>query len=88
MTFAAHFQKHNFKACIEVKLRAARDTDLAALEWWGWYSEHREIIRSAYEQSQRGEGLMLVAESAGSPVGQAGWISRRKLAAKLEFYGQ
>ena len=79
MTFAAHFQEHNFKACIEVKLRAARDTDLAALEWWGWYSEHREIIHSAYEQSQRGEGLMIVAESAGSPVGQA-WLDLKKKA--------
>jgi GNAT superfamily N-acetyltransferase len=62
-----------FMAQVRIRLRSTLESDLPALEWWGWHSEHRNIIRSVFDQSQHGESIMLVADSDGFPVGQL-WI--------------
>jgi len=63
----------DFVAQVKVMLRSVAESDLPALEWWGWHDAHREIIRSVFEQSLRGESVMIVADSGGFPIGQA-WI--------------
>ena len=42
-------------------------------EWFGLFTDHREMILAAYDGQERGEALMLVAETQGFPVGQV-WI--------------
>ena len=78
---APEFEEHQFEAHLKIKLRTAVETDLPALEWWGWYGEHREIIRSVFAEALRGQSLMLVADSGDFPVGQL-WIdlARKKVA--------
>jgi ribosomal protein S18 acetylase RimI-like enzyme len=63
-----------FSVPIEVIIRACRSEDLPALEWFGLFTEHREIIRSTFESQERGEAVMLVADVNGFPVGQV-WIN-------------
>ena len=63
-----------FTVSLEVTIRTCRASDLAGLEWFGMFSEHREIIRSTWEAQERGEALMLVAEVNGFPAGQV-WIN-------------
>jgi ribosomal protein S18 acetylase RimI-like enzyme len=58
---------------LQVTIRTCRRDDLPALEWFGLFTAHRDLIRSAYEGQERGETLMLVAEAQGYPVGQV-WI--------------
>lgn len=58
---------------LPVVLREAREDDVEALEWWGIFTPHREIIQDAWRRHVAGENLMLVAEMNGHPVGQA-WI--------------
>jgi GNAT superfamily N-acetyltransferase len=62
-----------FVTQLRITTRSAMESDLPALEWWGWHSEHRNIIRSVFEQSLHGESIMLVADSGGFPIGQL-WI--------------
>jgi ribosomal protein S18 acetylase RimI-like enzyme len=62
-----------FEVTAEVVLRRARREDLRPLEWFGRYTPHREIIRSAFEAQERGENLMLLAEMNGFPIAQA-WV--------------
>jgi ribosomal protein S18 acetylase RimI-like enzyme len=62
---------------LEVTIRTGREADLPRLEWYGLYTPHREIIRSAWERQQRGENLMLVAAAGNCPIGQA-WIDLAK----------
>jgi ribosomal protein S18 acetylase RimI-like enzyme len=57
----------------EEVIRPCREDDLERLEWFGAFSEHRAIIREAFEMQGRGEALMLVADRDGFPVGQA-WV--------------
>src|SRR5205814_1088355 len=78
---APEFEEHQFEAHLKIKLRTAVEADLPALEWWGWYGEHREIIRSVFAEALRGQSLMLVADSGDFPVGQL-WIdlARKKVA--------
>jgi ribosomal protein S18 acetylase RimI-like enzyme len=66
-----------FDAQLKIILRYAQESDLSALEWWGWHRAHREIIRSVFEQTLHGESLMIVAESSGFPIGQA-WVDLKK----------
>jgi ribosomal protein S18 acetylase RimI-like enzyme len=66
-------QSCEFVAQVRITIRSAQETDLPALEWWGWHSEHRNIIRSVFEQSLHGDSIMLVADSDRFPVGQV-WI--------------
>lgn len=59
-----------FVTQLRITIRGASESDLPSLEWWGWHSEHRNIIRAVFDQSLHGQTIMLVAESAGFPVGQ------------------
>jgi ribosomal protein S18 acetylase RimI-like enzyme len=63
-----------FTVSLRVVIRACREDDLPSLEWYGLFTEHREIIRSTFESQQRGEAVMLVAEAGGFPLGQV-WIN-------------
>jgi ribosomal protein S18 acetylase RimI-like enzyme len=58
---------------LAVTIRRCAEQDLPALEWYGLFSGHREIIRSAYDAQCRGDGQMLVADVNGFPAGQV-WI--------------
>jgi ribosomal protein S18 acetylase RimI-like enzyme len=62
-----------FSVPLEVEIRAATETDLPNLEWYGLYSLHRQIMDTAFEAQGRGEVLMLLAVANGFPIGQA-WI--------------
>ena len=63
-----------FSVPARLEIRLCREADLPQLEWFGMYSEHREIIRSTYESQERGETAMLVADLNGFPAGQV-WIN-------------
>lgn len=62
-----------FTVSLFVTIRLCDEDDLPKLEWFGQFTEHRNIIRRAYERQQRGENVMLVADVRGEPVGQV-WI--------------
>jgi len=63
---------------LPVLIRPCVEADLPALEWFGLFAGHRALIRGVFEQQQRGEALMLVAEVNGAASGQAwGDLSRR-----------
>jgi ribosomal protein S18 acetylase RimI-like enzyme len=66
-----------FKVRLKINLRYAQESDLPALEWWGWHREHREIIRSVFEETLCGDSLMIVADSGGFPIGQA-WLDLKQ----------
>ncbi len=68
---------HRFVVPLEVTIRACRKDDLPRLEWYGMFTPHREIFHSAWERHQRGENLMLVADSGDFPIGQV-WIDLAK----------
>ena len=64
---------------LSVVIRPCVEADLPALEWFGLFESHRELIREVFEHQQRGEALMLVAEVNGAASGQAwGDLSRRQ----------
>lgn len=67
-------QFDEMEVTLRATIRACREDDLPALEWMGLYSRHRKIIREAFEAQERGEGLMLLAVSAGFPIAQV-WMS-------------
>ncbi|HEY0454828.1 MAG TPA: GNAT family N-acetyltransferase [Verrucomicrobiae bacterium] len=67
-----HFPIH-----LHVDIRFCVEDDLHVLEWFGLFTEHREIIQQAFEAQQRGENIMLVAEANTLPVAQA-WIDLLK----------
>lgn len=62
-----------FRVAVEVTIRLAEPRDVDALEWFGMFTQHREIIREAHERQQRGENLMLLAVINDFPIGQI-WI--------------
>lgn len=62
---------------LEVTLRLAREDDLPRLEWFGWFTRHRAIIRRAFDRQRAGGNLMLLAEAGKFPVGQV-WIDVEK----------
>ncbi len=64
------------KVSLDIVLRAGRREDLPAVEWWGWFSAQRDIIHAAFAAQERGDGIFLVAEAGGFPVGQA-WVDLR-----------
>lgn len=66
-----------FRLDLELAIRRTGEADLDRLEWFGLYSEHREIIRAAFERQRLGEVTMLVADLDGFPVGQV-WIDFRR----------
>ncbi|ACI99078.1 GNAT family N-acetyltransferase [Rhodospirillum centenum] len=66
-----------FRLDLELAIRRTGEADLDRLEWFGLYSDHREIIRAAFERQRLGEVAMLVADLDGFPVGQV-WIDFRR----------
>lgn len=73
MVTLASDQLQQFTVSVPVTIRLCRKDDLPALEWFGMFTDHREMILAAYDSQERGEALMLVAETQGFPVGQV-WI--------------
>jgi ribosomal protein S18 acetylase RimI-like enzyme len=67
-----------FAISLNITIRRAREEDLAAMEWYGMFAPHREILRETFAMQQRGEVVMLVAEAKGFPAGQA-WVDLRRL---------
>ena len=63
----------------DVTIRTCREEDLRQLEWCGIFTPQRRTIERAFESHRRGDGIFLVAEEAGAPVGQV-WIDLRKRA--------
>jgi len=69
-----------FTVPVRVAIRRCRQEDLPALEWWGLFAAHRDLIRDVFDRQQCDAGAeMLVAEANGMAAGQA-WIdlSRRE----------
>jgi ribosomal protein S18 acetylase RimI-like enzyme len=65
-----------FKHCslpLHVTIRPCVKNDLPHLEWFGMFTSHRKIIRGTYKAQERGEALMLIAETNCLPAGQL-WI--------------
>jgi ribosomal protein S18 acetylase RimI-like enzyme len=63
-----------FTLSAPLTIRLCRADDLPALEWFGLFTEHREIIRETFESQERGEAVILVADLNGFPAGQV-WIN-------------
>lgn len=62
-----------FPLTLEATIRPSRSDDLERLEWFGMFAAHRRILQETYQAQRRGDGLMLVCELNGFPVGQV-WI--------------
>jgi GNAT superfamily N-acetyltransferase len=62
-----------FSLELELKIRQCTRQDLPQLEWFGLYTEHRQLIQEAFRRQQNGEVNMLLAVLDGFPVGQA-WL--------------
>jgi ribosomal protein S18 acetylase RimI-like enzyme len=60
-----------------LRIRTCREEDLSALEWFGMFTPHREIIQATFERQQRGEAVMLLADLNNFPVGQV-WLDLEK----------
>jgi ribosomal protein S18 acetylase RimI-like enzyme len=63
-----HFPLH-----LHVDIRLCVKDDLPDLEWFGLFTEHREIFLRVFESQERGENIMLIAEANTLPIGQI-WI--------------
>ena len=74
--------KTRFSLELELKIRQCPCQDLPRLEWFGLYTEHRQLIEDAFRRQQAGEVNMLVADLDGFPVGQA-WLDLSARAADL-----
>ncbi|WP_207477096.1 GNAT family N-acetyltransferase [Arenibaculum pallidiluteum] len=66
-------EPERFSFVLEAVIRPAAADDLPALEWMGLHSPQRSVIRDAFAAQLRGDGLMLLAVSAGFPVAQV-WL--------------
>jgi GNAT superfamily N-acetyltransferase len=62
-----------FSLELELKIRQCARQDLPQLEWFGLYTEYRQLIEEAFRRQQAGEVMMLVADLDDFPVGQA-WL--------------
>ena len=73
-----YYQEMNsrFSLDLELKIRQCARQDLPQLEWFGLYTDHRQLIEEAFRRQQGGEVIMLVADLDGFPVGQA-WLDLR-----------
>jgi ribosomal protein S18 acetylase RimI-like enzyme len=67
---------------LELKIRHCARQDLPQLEWFGLYTEHRQLIEEAFQRQQAGEVIMLLADLDGFPVGQA-WLDLTARSADL-----
>jgi ribosomal protein S18 acetylase RimI-like enzyme len=70
-----------FSVTIEVDIRQCQPADLRKLEWFGMFTDYREIIEEAFERQENGEIVMLVAAINHFPVGQL-WIDLVKQSEK------
>ena len=66
-----------FIARVPFTIRLCRVDDLANLEWFGMFRDHRQLIERTFAEMQRGEQLMWVAERHGFPGGQI-WLDLRR----------
>lgn len=55
---------------VPVVVRLCREEDLRALEWYGRFRDHREIIEEAFRRQVSGDNLMFLAVANGFPAGQ------------------
>ena len=56
-------QKHNsFNLDQDLDIRLLKKKDLTALEWEGQYVHFRNVYAQAYQQSQKGQSILWVAE--------------------------
>jgi ribosomal protein S18 acetylase RimI-like enzyme len=65
--------KSRFSLELELNIRHCARQDLPQLEWFGLYTEHRQLIEDAFRRQEAGEVVMLLADLDGFPVGQA-WL--------------
>jgi ribosomal protein S18 acetylase RimI-like enzyme len=65
--------KTRFSLELALTIRQCARHDLPQLEWFGLYTEHRQLIEDAFRRQQAGEVIMLLADLDGFPVGQA-WL--------------
>jgi GNAT superfamily N-acetyltransferase len=63
----------HFSVPLELKIRPCASHDLPQLEWFGLYTDHRQLIEDAFRRQQLDEVMMWVADLGGFPVGQA-WL--------------
>jgi len=71
----------NTTIVVPVQLRLCREDDLEKLEWFGAYSDHRSIIRAAFDAQRAGTAAMVVVTSRDFPIGQV-WVDFRRFAPK------
>jgi ribosomal protein S18 acetylase RimI-like enzyme len=62
--------REELRLMMPVVLRRAEARDLPLLEWFGRYAKYRRVFWRTFQQQERGERLMLVADCNGFPVGQ------------------
>jgi ribosomal protein S18 acetylase RimI-like enzyme len=62
---------------VELTVRGCTEEDLPKLEWFGMFSEHREILAEAFLRHRRGDNPMLVLALRDFPVGQV-WVDLEK----------
>lgn len=74
MRSTAERTKTRFSLELELKIRHCGRQDLPQLEWFGLYTEHRQLIQDAFRRQQVGEVIMLVADLDDFPVGRRGSI--------------
>jgi ribosomal protein S18 acetylase RimI-like enzyme len=53
-----------------LQIRRVKQSDLPALEWEGQFTHFRKVYQHAFEEAQRGDRVLLVAESDGKLIGQ------------------
>src|SRR3954471_16319232 len=63
----------HFTLPLHVDIRMCVKDDLADLEWFGLFTEHREIFLREFARQERNENIMLIAEANTLPIGQV-WI--------------
>ncbi len=69
-TTPPHTSPKSFTLRLPVTIRPAVREDVAKLEWYGAYTNIRNLIRKAFSEQLQGRRLMLVADLNGFPVGQ------------------
>jgi ribosomal protein S18 acetylase RimI-like enzyme len=53
-----------------INIRRVRRSDLHALEWDGEYIHFRKVYQHSFKEAERGDRILLVAESEGILIGQ------------------
>ena len=66
-----------FSIELDINIRPCEQTDLPKLEWFGMFTDYREIILAAFERQEKDEVVMLIAEVNHFPIGQL-WIDLTK----------